>query len=440
MKRILIMIFLLLCLVSIVDSAQIQVRQSTFTSLKTLWYSYAGVAFNTRTGETLVYWAKPSSSGTLPPPGVGRLLNAKGIPISKEFELPGNHEGLDYVSQIIGYNPVTNEYLVAYVGQDHTFWGKGIGIYVQRLSAKGIPIGTGTLVGSDPEIFQWEQGPAAVIFNPKTKGYTVLWFVHRVNDIAGDSTCVGALVTDKGTPASPITTVLANQGWIYGPAYSGSADKLIMAWRDVHYGREEADFWLQAVDPLLSKSPSNLGVKMNSVPLKIEKFRGNPLDLGTVAPSNISFQSSLTGSVYYPDNTNMKGRSINAQGKLSAPFVAFNKPLANTKLLLPSAAFTMTPKGVRGILLGLRGSSLEKSSVWAQVLDQNGKPTGTPVEVYKVSENEGVILAAPIYALLSNPTDTVFRFVWFATIAKRGRFGAFESGRILKLTLDLTDP
>jgi hypothetical protein len=52
------------------------------------------------------------------------------------------------------------------------------------------------------------------------------------------------------------------------------------------------------------------------------------------------------------------------------------------------------------------------TSIWAQVLDRNGKPVGSPVKLDSKSTTEkfwlGKTSAMPI-----NPEDTFARFVWY---------------------------
>lgn len=430
MKRNLFLILLVIQLAAAVASAQIQVRKSAFTPVDAKVNTFIPtVALNTRTGDSLVIW-----TGYVPPNGtgiLGRFLNAKGIPITKPVILV-NDSSTATGNSAVTYNPLTNEFLLAY---NKSLNNLQASIMVLRLTPNGRPVGTAINLTNDPATFPFFNEIPNVVFNPKTGGYTVVWYLHGDPAVANDSFPFGVVLTDKATVNGPVTKIvtglLDKRGYVADIAYLPSGNKLLLLYRVLSEDRTTLDYWLGTLDPMLKNvNPSNF-TKINSMPVSC--------DTGFALWSllaGLSFPSALSGKVYYPDNSNTKGRTINAEGKLlGASIVAFKPPKGNSALHLPSAAFTMTSKGMRGILIGTEDEDPPGAgSTWAQVLDESGKPIGTPIEINASSATEMILQGGEIIALPGKPTDTVFHFVWFATLySERG--GHFS---ILKFNLDLT--
>ena len=358
------------------------------------------VATNTETGETfVVWWTRPN--------GVkGRIFNAQGKPVTKTIRL-GTKGGQPSVA----YNPVTHEYLLAWSEQKGKFTGD---VYVQRLNLKGRKVGQVIRVSSDPAFAaHWSFEPT-VLFHPKTNGYAIFWLVH-LNGVPGfTGRGGGMLLTDRGEVAGSflkITDFLMApdgsagiietvQDWIYLP----SADKFVgISGRfDRSQPQNGSDYYLYLVDPLL-KSVSSSKINKSPIPPGLP----GSLDLALISDdSAVAFYTDADGTV--------KGRRIDSRGKLRGKaFRAFEDPLTTTGLSAVHAAFTQTSLGRSGILLGNRSDSTGVT-LWAQLLNNKGKPNGAPVEVFAVSDDSQYIFGH-VLALPSSIRDTVIRFTAFET-------------------------
>lgn len=144
--------------------------------------------------------------------------------------------------------------------------------------------------------------------------------------------------------------------------------------------------------------------------------------------------------VFFSDSTNVKGRKINPDGKLNGkPFVAFAAPENKTQLLDPSAVFSTTSKGTRGILIAAEDNDPPGvATTWAQVLDSNGVQIGAPALVSATAENE-TTRAAQIAVLPVKPTNKSYQFQFYQTVAPLDTYN-FAKSEILKFKLSLTEP
>ena len=130
---------------------------------------------------------------------------------------------------------------------------------------------------------------------------------------------------------------------------------------------------------------------------------------------DLAFASVESPFIYFTDNQKMRGQKIDAQGKLSGgSFKAFNSPMNEEQLLWPSAAFSETSDGVRGILVAVETEgSGGADSIWAQVLDKKVKPSGSPVNLFTLADTEEITVGETnVIALPVQPGDDVGRFVW----------------------------
>jgi hypothetical protein len=163
-----------------------------------LWTMGAAVAYSTATQEFLVAWA------------LDGFANIRGQRVNNQGQLIGGpiHINSDAAGQrdpSVGYNPATNEFLVAYGGWDSTPF-----IRAQRINAA-----TGEHVGGQVELSRaggtWLP---QVSFNSATQQFLVAWF-----QVGGTSGFLARLVNGDGSFGSHIIPLLP----------SGSVDALGLA-------------------------------------------------------------------------------------------------------------------------------------------------------------------------------------------------------------------
>lgn len=414
---------------------QIQVGKLTFArGNATISHQTAQAALNTKTGQTLVVWWETNSDNQSIS---GRMVNNLGTPVSAQFTLVTGT-----TAAAVAYNPVSNEFLLVYPyyvngRQDPSMFG-------QRLDAKGHPVGSPVDIANDAASKTLNNANPIATFNPKSGGYTVLW--DRGIFSGGQTiSLVGVVLTQNLAKSGPIVTIHKTNGvFSYGQslAYLPSGNKLLVAITDLTGVNMDTKgvFMLATLDPLLKGiTPANTS-KVSDTPIP----RGNT---GYFWGASIAVLQDLTARYFYGDNTNVKERKIDANGKLSGPsFLAFNTPKNNTVLSFASAAFATNSKGTSGLLIAVEnavGPETEDgfAATWAQVLDAQGHPKGSPLQVYLnndccdpkdpvgVSSTSGLTTALP-----GKPADTVFRFNWFGTIVQQG---PDLPASILKLTLTL---
>src|SRR5207244_4278361 len=135
------------------------------------------------------------------------------------------------------------------------------------------------------------------------------------------------------------------------------------------------NYFLGILDPGLA------GIK----PSNFAKINTNPLTVaGIVWGLKMAFQSNGTGMVVYTDNANVKRRKIYAKGKLSgAAVAAFHPPLNGKQLLYPNVVLANGATGLRGLVIAVQGpfSSGGLAITWAQPIDGNGLPLGSPIKI-----------------------------------------------------------
>jgi len=149
--------------------------------------------------------------------------------------------------------------------------------------------------------------------------------------------------------------------------------------------------------------------------------------------------------VFFSDVSSVKGRKITPDGKLNGkPFVAFEAPENKTLLLEPSAVFSSTSNGTRGLLVATEDNDPEGSAnTWAQMLDSTGKSTGAPILLNSTSEKE-TTRAGQISVLPVGVTSKSYQFQFYETAGPTGHFRidqvAPAGTEILKFKISLTEP
>lgn len=392
---------------NLAEPAQIQLTKMSKLAenagIDPIFTGHRTFALNTRTGETLVVWNQALQEQ--PSAVFARIINAKGIPITKNIHLAGRGG-----TSTVAYNPITDEYLLAY--------DEAKGVSILRLNPKGRPIGKPVQVSTNRVGSDLNFAPA-VLFNPKTNGYVLFWLVHLDQGIDRTGFQVGVLLNTDGKPTgSPreIASFRVEPGKFYGIlafvshwVYLPSAGKLLGIYRE--FDRDGPPFkindWLAVVDPEL-KTMNKYMIHENSIVTESRLAYDNyAMDLALVSDdSAVVFFLDADGKV--------KGRSIGSNGKFDGEsFPAFQDPLTNTSLFGLHAAFTQTSFGPYGILLGTKRDS-SSVTLWAQLLRKKGKPSGVPLELFAVSDNSQYVLGN-VVALPSSSGDTVFRFTALET-------------------------
>jgi hypothetical protein len=355
------------------------------------------VAFNTKASQFLFIWETNVTFLIK-----GKLLNAKGIPISGELDL-----GATYGFISVAYNPQNNEFLLVY---DNNLGNLGnptpnkSSIFLQRISDAGKRIGNALELTKS---FPASSFSPKVVFNPLSGGYTLVW--NR------DDGMVGQLVSASGKPNGPVVMIHRTNALFFPPydlIYQPSGDKLLVTYF-VGNTQVNGDVYLGTLDPMLKNGKESNLKKINTAPVNRENAFWN------VA---LAFLPDQTGVVFFADNDKVKRRPISAKGTLSGSSVpAFHDPKQGIRGLA-SAAFATNSKGTFGVLIGG-----DRSGTWTQILDSKGLAVGPPV--LAPTAVVATILPAPV-----KPAETTFNFLYFGYGDIRTASG------LLSVFLKLTTP
>ncbi len=436
-RKLLVISFLLLTAAIAAAQVQLEKKSNILPAQKNFKVLVPQFEFNTQTGDTLIVWidwGSPNRKDKI----VGRIVNASGKTVGKPFTIVTLVENpLNSPNLSLAYNPVTNEFLLAYNDRPNN---AGYDVYLLRLKPDGRPIGKAIeITSSDPSTANQEHEPTDLVFNPKTGGYFL-------------SVSFGfyAFVTSSGTLNGPLREIKAGLGPLLPRDFAllpSSGKLLVLAHEYTPYSQpiiEYGDYSLANVDPSKLKD-LQVGdfVKINVNRVLNPAPDQNRSTFRLLAQS-LSFSSPDSPIVYYTDNQSVKGRKINASGELSSPpFVAFNSPVKREQLLFSSAAFSTISGNVRGMLIAVEDEGIDgAASVWAQALNENGKPVGTPQRLYTTGENEKIVDGGEIIALPVKPGESVARFVYYGLLQKRGDFNQSlqwygVGSQILKLNISL---
>ena len=125
----------------------------------------------------------------------------------------------------------------------------------------------------------------------------------------------------------------------------------------------------------------------------------------------IHFLTDGTGIIAYGDSSNIKLRKISPVLKLVGPaYPAFKPPLTNQQLFHPVITFSNGASGLQGIILAAQDpfNNEGNGTIWAQMLDAQGRPLGSPFSIEKDFDRMG---GQDLIPLRLNPTSTTYRFV-----------------------------
>ena len=442
MKRKIYLILVCQLLAVWVSAQSIKAQKSTFIPNETnVLNTQLAAALNTKTGQTLVVWQRLTTTESVIQ---GRLVNAQGAPVGGVFPL-STAVGAAHPSA--AYNPVRNEFMVAYDDNTNVSLRKS-SVILRRLNAQGKPVAAEAKISTDTVSVDMANFFAKITFNPNTNAYTVVW-LREISESAqaddGTDGMVGALVTSAGALGGPValiqkTTIEGNRLWqpiTLDLGYDPANGKLIVVFVQVISGTNasQANYSLATLDPALNGISASNIVKINNAPLQLTS--------GFVWGADLALFRDRPGFVFYTDSGNVKRRKIDLQGKLSGPgMVAFKPPKNNTKLVYPSVAFETNAKGTRGILIATQDAFREtgEASIWAQQLDLNCLPVGAPVRVDLTSVTN-TALSSLLTPLPIKLTDSLFRFAAYYTLAEFKPPGqTFQNSGFVKLNINLTIP
>ncbi len=439
MKRFLVLLALLLLCAAAGSAQPIEVQKSIYVAKEeNVFQANQVVATNTKTGITLVVWERVTSGSR---EIIGRLLNARGASASARFTLVNDPKA---AHPAIIYNPVRNEFLLAYDDNAQVQLTRA-DIYVMRLNSQGRPAAAAVKVSTDSVSSTMSNFYPRLAFNSRTSSFVILWLREIVNaDQADDGTngLVGALLTSTGTLNGQgvllqKTVIESNRLWqpiAQDAAFHPGNGKLLVVSIQITSGTSgtQANYSLGRLDANLTGINSSNFVQVNATPVLLSsEFAWG---------ARIAFTTNTAGVLYFVDTNNIRRRKIDAAGKLSgASVTAFRPPKNNTKLFYPSVAFTMVDSLRRGILLAFENpfSASGAVNIWAQILDANGAPLGPSVKIDTTASND-TAFTSEMVALPAVQNLTGFRFAAFYTLAQFTSPGqSFQNSGIVKLNLTI---
>jgi hypothetical protein len=402
-------------------------------------FSAADFTTNSLTGDTLITWYESDSNGKT---ALYARLSSKSK-VGMAFKIISSTQSAadGFADYKVAFNPDRNEYLVAHSEGHGEINRDEFKILVQRLKANGHPQGKQIDITSSTErIAPFDNEPLVLRFNPNTGGYSLFFGMHGDFTIQGDSFGFYALLNADGTLNGDIQMLEEGNGGNNLPfvryvanfkdfAFLPNTERiLISGWGIISNTPtlDSIDYVSLAVDPTDPKTFKNLKstqfAKIAKVPnIDPSKSRGEAFRF---VGSNLVFLTPDKPMIFYSDNQSVKARKLNLNsGKpLGGSFTGFNAPANKVRLLFPTAAFSLTSNGAKGVLIGVEDPDLDgSSSVWAQELDTTGKPIGAPTKFYTSSSTErignGTIIALPV-----QPGETSARFVWYGMLQKNTSF------------------
>jgi hypothetical protein len=422
MKRKFFLLLLIFQLAAAFAFADLRVGKSTFASSEiSSAQDSPKTALNTRAGQTLVVWQR-SITGGWDREILGRIVNAKGKTISKELKLAA---GNTLSNPSVTYNPLLNEFLIAYDGDGS--------IFLRRVAANGKPSGKSIKITTDPISANASNYSPKVAFNPATQGYTVIW----IRDDGASAIVVGLSVTKTGKVDGSVLEIHSGRLTL-DLVCLPSGNKVLAVFYEVWDNGSAlvANYYLATLDPFLKSVHVS---KLNTKPVGRENEK---VDWPETSLAVLPDSSAIA---FYSDNAGVKGRKISSDGTLKGkPFLAFRPPENKTRLGEPSAVFSTTSNGTRGILVATEDHYPAGGvTSWAQVLDSTAQAIGAPILVNSTSETE-TTRAGQISVLPVGPGIKTFKFQFYQTVGRLGHFSSDQvaplNTEILKFKFSLTEP
>ena len=226
-------------------------------------HAFPALAANPDRNEYLAVWT------VISPPGAeihGRVLGPGGQPRGEQFQISGPTTGGGAYGPEVTYNPISEEYLVAWVGS--TIAGDSE-IYIQRLSASGAELGVDDQRVSDLGIdgdMSYSAGLPSVVHNPARNEYLLAYrgdetsgadevFIQRV---AADGTALG--ITDQRISMMGPAGDANYGGQAPSVAYNGAADEYLVVW----YGNDDRPGLAAGEDEIFMQRISATGVEVGT--------------------------------------------------------------------------------------------------------------------------------------------------------------------------------
>lgn len=442
MKRKIFLILLCQFIAFSLFAQSVRVQKSQLVPIETgVFHANQAAALNTKTGQTLLVWQRLTSSTSNI---MGRIVNVQGNPVGDAFQI---NTTIAVSHPDVTYNPVRNEFMVAYDDNPNTQL-RVSNIILRRLNGQGHPAAEEVKVTVDAISTTMANFFPKLAFNPNTNGYAAVWLREIVNSgqsTSGNNGMVGELISFSGAPGPNVvvlfkTVMEGNRLW--GPItmdvrFDPANKKLLVVLVQVLSGTggTQANYSFGTLDPGLSSVTSASFAKINNAPLQLTQ--------GFAWGAKLALFDKLPGFVFFTDSANIKRRKIDLQGKLSgAQAVAFKAPKNNTRLVYPSVAFATNAKGTRGVLLATQDAFRDsgQATTWAQVLNSDGLPLGAPSKVDTTGTTDTAI-SGIMTPMTSKPKDTFFRFTSFYTLVAFTAPGqTFTNSGVVKLNLNVTVP
>ncbi len=441
LKRSIFSFLLIFFFSSILLAQQVQTQKIPYVAKEpSIFHSAVVSALNIQTGQSLVVWEKISG----PTHSImGRVINYKGKPVSGQILLADPPAA----RPAIVYNPVRNEYLLAYddnpdLRQAHS------DVFLRRLNAQGRPAAAAAKATSDSISTAMANFRPRLSCNSRNGTYGIVWLreVLTSGQLAeGNNGLVGTVLTGAnpvpGGVAVISRTVIEGAQFLWPTpldiVYHPTNGKVIVGYIQIASGTNgsRANYTLATLEGNFGNiAPSNFGlINANAIELSNQFF----VDL------RLAFQANGNGLVFFVDSSNLKKRKINNLGKLSGPAsVAFRPPKNNSKLFFPSVAFSNGPSGIRGLLIAVEGPFSETGAavIWAQFLNETGIALGVPIKLDTTISTE-TVRATALVGIPQPPNSATYRFAGFyvqAAFIAPGQ--TFQNSGILELNLNATLP
>ncbi len=400
-------------------------------------------AFNTRSGKTLVVWEKEEiGSHTV----VGQLLDLTGKPVGKVKTLVAS----TFVAHpSVAYNEADDEYLVVFDDNPDLVFGKS-DIFAQRVSTKLKKIGSPIPITTDSVSTTMTNYLPRVVYDAKHSRFVAIWIREiTINVGPGTDGLVALVLNRKGQIAGNVvilraTTVeqTSTQFSLLFPigldaVFHPATGKLMVGFVQKIAGTDQklANYFFGAVEPDLSGVSASTFSVVNSGPVDTTG--------SFLWGLKSAFNSAGTGFVVFVDDNKIRLRKTNDQGKVSGSAKsAFKKPKSNTKLFFPAVILTEGADGVRALLIAAEApfSDQGQTIVWAQVMDENGKKLGKPLQLDKTGSSDAA--QELVISVLPHPTDsTVYPFLAIYKIAGFKPPGQTpDSSGLILLNLEVTIP
>jgi hypothetical protein len=391
--------FLILLFSASLFATPIPVKRSIFAVRQPVRFEvHPNFSLNSRTNQTLVIWER--HAGNHPGHSTwGRFIGAQGSASGGAFQIVS---GPNTYYPSGAYNAASNEFALTFSNEPRGHFV----VYIQRLKANGRPIGSPTQVSVDDPTSNLSNDFPQIVFNSGTGNYTVFWLRNGSEAglygavLRGDLSFVNRGIFIRRTEPE------GNSGRapiILDLAYHPLTGKIVILFYQYRPGfttstNPDYDYFVGVFNQDLS------GIQ----PASFQKL--NPNVVKGNGSGRIHFLPEGTGVIAYADSSNIKLRKISPALKISGPvYAAFKPPLTNQKLFHPAIAFSNGTSGLRGIVIAAQDPSNNEANgtIWAQELDAQARPFGSPFSVERNFDRMG---EQRLVSIGSNASSPIYRF------------------------------